>query len=155
MLFKILRRINSNFLRNGKNSFAGLEIQSVDFITSQKFRNFPADASSLALLSKLNTRSHFLPIEGDRIQWKIRKDEQLANSNYINSGDKAELEDDFERLRSMCGQTARRRLFLEQTTFRISVSGTPPTKIVGVVTRNHNFIELNVVRLNLVRAKET
>lgn len=89
MLFKILRRINSNFLRNGKNSFAGLEIQSVDFITSQKFRNFPADASSLALLPKLNTRSYFLAIEGDRIQWKIRKDEQLANSNYINSGDKA------------------------------------------------------------------
>lgn len=89
MLFKILRRINSNFLRNGKNSFAGLEIQSVDFITSQKFRNFPADALSLALLPKLNTRSYFLPIEGDRIQWKIRKDEQLANSNYINSGDKA------------------------------------------------------------------
>lgn len=60
LLFKILRRINSNFLRNGKNSFAGLEIQSVDFITSQKFRNFPVDALSLALLPKLNTRSYFL-----------------------------------------------------------------------------------------------
>lgn len=144
------RRINSNFPspRDGKNSFAGLEIQSV----SRRFLSRPEN-SEISLIDasqrfspeiRLETRSYFLSIVDDQIQWKIRND-KLANPGYKFNGLKLELEHDFERLRSMCGQTARRRLFLEQTTFRISVSGTPPTKIVGVVTRNHNFIQLNVV----------
>lgn len=51
----------------------------------------------------------------------------------------SELAEQYWRLRSMCGQTAQRCLFLEQTEFRIPVTGTPSPKIV-VARRNHNFI---------------